>query len=89
MKKWELVSFFIGMQHPPCKAGKTLSKILKFVNLETFKAMIASLQFLMATEGLIVLGISKEISFGLFHHTFYKSTDKHGFKILFFRLTYN
>jgi hypothetical protein len=89
MKKWELVSFSTSMQHHQCKAGNTLLKILKFANLETSKEMIASLRFLMAMEGPNVLGISKITSFGLFHHTFYKSIDKHGFQIHFYRLTNN
>ena len=89
MKKWEIVNFSISMQHPPCKAGNKLLKILRFVNLETSKAMIASLRFLMAREDLIVLGISRIILFGLFHHTFYKSIDKHGFPMHFYHLTNN
>ena len=89
MKKWELVNFSTDMQHHQCKAGNALLKILKFANLETSKAMIASLRCLMATEGPNVLSISRKILFGLFHHTFYKSTDKHGFQMHFYRLTNN
>ena len=89
MKKWELVNFSIGMQRHQCKAGNTLLKILKFVNLEIFKEMIVFLRFLMATEGLNVLGISKKISFGQFHHSFCKRIDKHGFLMHSCHLTKN